>query len=199
MGRSMLNISLRDRVPNHIRKKKGVADAVIRIITLKWIWACHDDRVRNERWTKKFLEWRPTHDVYCAPGRPKQGGQTILTASTTIECSRPKAVDWFTAVDLKRIWMMMMMMKTTLAVWGRALSCNEEKFSPTNGVIGMTWSVKHSWMLCHIHFQVDNEWHHMLLHDLIKVFRVKKRLVNVLNTRLYTTGQYYIRIKITDG
>lgn len=71
MERSMLNLSLRDRVPNHIiRERTGVTDAVERITTLKWNWAGHVARVKDGRWTKRILEWRPRQEAYRNRGRP---------------------------------------------------------------------------------------------------------------------------------
>lgn len=71
MERSMLGISLSDRIENNrIREMSGVADAVERIATLKWNWAGHVARISDHRWTRKILEWRPRQDAYRSRGRP---------------------------------------------------------------------------------------------------------------------------------
>lgn len=71
MERSMLGISLRDRVPNKtIRQKTGLTDAIDRITRLKWNWAGHLARTTDGRWTKRILEWRPRADATRSRGRP---------------------------------------------------------------------------------------------------------------------------------
>lgn len=71
MERSMLGISLRDRIPNTtLRERSGVKDAVACIATLKWNWAGHVARLSDNRWTKRILEWRPRQDAYRSRGRP---------------------------------------------------------------------------------------------------------------------------------
>lgn len=71
MERSMLNLSLRDRVPNEqLRLMSGITDAIERIAILKWNWAGHVARFTDGRWTRKILEWRPRQDAYRSRGRP---------------------------------------------------------------------------------------------------------------------------------
>lgn len=71
MERSMLGITLRDRVPNKtIRQKSGVRDAVETILKLKWNWAGHVARMTDNRWTKRLLEWRPRIEAKRSRGRP---------------------------------------------------------------------------------------------------------------------------------
>lgn len=71
MERSMLGISLRDRIPNtEIRRRTGVQDAVERITILKWNWAGHVARMTDNRWTKRITEWRPRQDAFRSRGRP---------------------------------------------------------------------------------------------------------------------------------
>lgn len=71
MERSMLGITLRDRVPNEvIRRKTGVRDAVETILKLKWNWAGHVARMTDNRWTKRLLEWRPRIEAKRSRGRP---------------------------------------------------------------------------------------------------------------------------------
>ena len=63
MERSMLDLTLRDRIRNEeIRRRTGVEDVIVRIAKLKWNWAGHMARMRDGRWTKRILEWRPRTD-----------------------------------------------------------------------------------------------------------------------------------------
>src|ERR1700748_2399940 len=60
MERSMLGISLRDKMTNQwIRQQTKVVDVMERIASLKWNWAGHILRMTDERWTKAILQWRP--------------------------------------------------------------------------------------------------------------------------------------------
>ncbi|CAG9837260.1 unnamed protein product [Diabrotica balteata] len=60
MERSMLGITLRDRITNEdIRRRTGVTDIIEKIARLKWRWAGHIARMTDGRWTKRLLEWRP--------------------------------------------------------------------------------------------------------------------------------------------
>jgi len=69
MERSMLGVSLRDRIPNEIiRQRTKVVDVVERIATMKWAWAGH--LARDGRWTKRVIEWRPRHEALRSRRRP---------------------------------------------------------------------------------------------------------------------------------
>lgn len=71
MERSMLGLTLRDRIPNAIiRAKTGTTDAVERIAHMKWNWAGHVARMDDTRWTKRMVEWRPRSDAFRNRGRP---------------------------------------------------------------------------------------------------------------------------------
>lgn len=60
MERSMLGISLRDKMTNQwIRQQTKVVDVMERIASLKWNWAGHIARMTDERWTKTIVNWRP--------------------------------------------------------------------------------------------------------------------------------------------
>ncbi|XP_045459984.1 uncharacterized protein LOC123689085 [Harmonia axyridis] len=70
MERSMLGISLRDRIRNEeIRRRTGVDDVLERVTRAKWRWAGHVARSNDGRWTRKILEWRPRADKR-SRGRP---------------------------------------------------------------------------------------------------------------------------------
>jgi len=50
MERSIRGVSLRDRISNEIiRQRTKVVDVVERIATMKWVWAGHLARTRDER------------------------------------------------------------------------------------------------------------------------------------------------------
>ena len=60
MERRMLNISIRDRIScKDIRKMTGVKDILVKIKEMKWKWAGHIARIKDNRWTKRLTEWQP--------------------------------------------------------------------------------------------------------------------------------------------
>ena len=60
MERSLLGITIRNRVPNEIiLQRTRVTDAVERMACLKWSWAGHVARMSHKKWTKIIIEWRP--------------------------------------------------------------------------------------------------------------------------------------------
>ena len=60
MERSMLGVSLKDRIRNEvIRQRTKVTDIAERISKLKWQWAGHICRRTDNRWGRRVLEWRP--------------------------------------------------------------------------------------------------------------------------------------------
>lgn len=70
MERSMLGISLRDKIKNEeIRRRTGVKDIVERIAELKWQWTGHIARQKDGRWTPRIIEWRP-REAKRSVGRP---------------------------------------------------------------------------------------------------------------------------------
>jgi Reverse transcriptase (RNA-dependent DNA polymerase) len=70
MERSMLGVSLRDKIKNEdIRKKTGIKDIVERIAELKWQWTGHIARQKDGRWTLRIIQWRP-RETKRSVGRP---------------------------------------------------------------------------------------------------------------------------------
>ncbi|KAI5708080.1 hypothetical protein M8J77_016020 [Diaphorina citri] len=70
MERSILGISLRDRIRNtEIRRRTGVKDVGEEVWMKKWQWAGHVARMNPEKWTKLCYEWYPRDGVRRA-GRP---------------------------------------------------------------------------------------------------------------------------------
>jgi hypothetical protein len=71
MERKILGISLRDRRRNvEIRKKTGIRDVGTMAKSLKWNWAGHLLRTRDERWSKSVTEWYPRENKR-KRGRPR--------------------------------------------------------------------------------------------------------------------------------
>ena len=70
MERSILNISLRERIRHtEIRKKTKVKDIIKLSYQKKWKWAGHLARREDNRWTKRVTEWIPRN------GRRSRGRQ----------------------------------------------------------------------------------------------------------------------------
>ena len=70
MARSLLNITLRDKVTNSKiqRKLGGRVELLASVKRLKWEWAGHISRVRDGRWGNRMLNWYP-RDAKRRPGR----------------------------------------------------------------------------------------------------------------------------------
>jgi len=96
MERAMLGIRLQDRIRNtEIRRRTKVQDIIQRITTLKWKWAGHVARFKDDRWTIRILTWRPRADKR-SRGRPptrwsddikRIGGHWMRTAQDRIQWS----------------------------------------------------------------------------------------------------------------
>lgn len=83
MERSMIGLTLRDRVRNEeIRRRTGVDDIIQRITKQKWRWAGHIARMADGRWTKRLIEWRPRADKR-SQGRPPTRWTDDLKRITT--------------------------------------------------------------------------------------------------------------------
>ena len=60
MERSMLNITYHDRKTNiWVRAKTGVTDVIKTTRRMKWSWAGHISRIKDDRWTKRITTWKP--------------------------------------------------------------------------------------------------------------------------------------------
>lgn len=54
----MLNIKLLDKVSNNVLKKKtNFTDIVNTCNKKKWKWAGHIHRFKDDRWTKRIIDW----------------------------------------------------------------------------------------------------------------------------------------------
>ncbi|KOB71517.1 Endonuclease-reverse transcriptase [Operophtera brumata] len=68
--RSMMGLKLRDRIrSSKIRSKTKILDAGKKATTLKWKWAGHIARVKDNRWSERVLHWWP-RDGKRERGRP---------------------------------------------------------------------------------------------------------------------------------
>jgi hypothetical protein len=80
MERAMLNISLRDKIPNtEIRRRTKVTDIMEKIATLRWQWVAHVARQDTNRWSHKVTFWRP-RETKRSVGRPKKRWIDDITA-----------------------------------------------------------------------------------------------------------------------
>ena len=71
MERQMLGIKLSDRKRiEWIRERTKVRDARVEVAGLKWRYAGHNVRVRDERWNKVIITWRPWQNKR-SRGRPQ--------------------------------------------------------------------------------------------------------------------------------
>ena len=70
MERSMLGITRKDRWRNRaIRELTKITDVMERAKNLKWSWAGHLARCRDDRWSRRITEWIPLD------GKRRPGGQ----------------------------------------------------------------------------------------------------------------------------
>lgn len=72
MERSMLGISLRDKIRNtEIRRRTKVKDIIERVAELKWRWVGHVARQDTNKWTIRVIKWRP-RQTKRSIGRPQK-------------------------------------------------------------------------------------------------------------------------------
>ena len=58
--RSMLNITYKDRKTNiWVRERTKVVDIMYTVRQMKWSWAGHINRLKDNRWTSRVTTWRP--------------------------------------------------------------------------------------------------------------------------------------------
>ena len=70
MERSMLNITYKDRKTNiWVRERTQVIDIINIVSKMKWSWAWHINRLKDDRWTSRVTTWRP-YDKKRRQGRP---------------------------------------------------------------------------------------------------------------------------------
>ena len=67
---SMLNITYKDRRTNiWVRERKKLIDIIYTVRKMKWSWAGHINRLKDDRWTLLATTWRP-YDKKIRQGRP---------------------------------------------------------------------------------------------------------------------------------
>ncbi len=60
MERSMFNITYKDRNINIcVREMTKVIDIINTVRKMKWSWAGHINRLKDDRWTSRITTWRP--------------------------------------------------------------------------------------------------------------------------------------------
>ena len=60
MERSALSITYKDRKTNiWVRGKTKVIDIINTVRKMKWSWAGHINRLKDDRWTSRVTTWRP--------------------------------------------------------------------------------------------------------------------------------------------
>ena len=70
MERSLLNITYKDRRTNiWVMERTKVIDIMYTVRTIKWSWAGHINRLKDNRWTSRVTTWRP-YDKKRRQGRP---------------------------------------------------------------------------------------------------------------------------------
>lgn len=72
MERKILHLTLRDKINSDIiRSKTKIQDAVSQAEKLKWSWAGHVTRMKQERWAYATTVWCPRIG-WRAQGRPRK-------------------------------------------------------------------------------------------------------------------------------
>ena len=70
MERSMLNITYKDGRTNiWVGERTKLIDIVYTVRKIKWSWAGHINRLKDDRWTSRVTTWRP-YDKKIRQGRP---------------------------------------------------------------------------------------------------------------------------------
>ncbi|KAG5323126.1 ACH1 protein, partial [Acromyrmex heyeri] len=90
MERSILEISLRDKVRNNIiRSKISVSDVVGQVVTMKWRWADHVARCKDERWNKRLLSFRmkETEDIITRGCKKLENTTPLLRLKKYLFCN----------------------------------------------------------------------------------------------------------------
>ena len=68
--KSILNITYKDRKINiWVRERTKVIDIISNVRKMKWSWAGHINRLKDDRWTSRVTTWRP-YDKKRRLGRP---------------------------------------------------------------------------------------------------------------------------------
>ena len=93
MERSMLGITKKGKKRN---EWIGIGDIMEKIDVMKWSWAGHKGRMKNDRWAKKCTKW--------IPGRKRKRGRPTRRWRDDIE--KVAAVNWISKTENRRTWML---------------------------------------------------------------------------------------------
>ena len=82
MERSMLNITYKDRMTNiWVRERTNVINIINTARKMKWSWAGHINRLKDDRWTSRVTTWRP-YDKKRRQRRPAKRWRDDLRPTT---------------------------------------------------------------------------------------------------------------------
>lgn len=72
MERIILGVRLQDRKRNSwLRSETGFEEVGRRVLQNKWRWAGHVARMKDNRWTRRIIDWRP-YEGHRKQGRPER-------------------------------------------------------------------------------------------------------------------------------
>ncbi len=92
----MLKISLQDKVRcNIIRQQTGVIDILRKVKQSKWRWAGNVARRKDNRWTKRLLEWQPR------TGKRRRGRQKTRWRDDITSYIR---TTWARVAEDRKVW-----------------------------------------------------------------------------------------------
>ena len=159
MEGSMLNITYKDRKTNiWVRERTKVIDIINTVRKMKWSWAGHINRFKDDRWTSRVSTWRP-YDKKRWHGRPAKRWRDDLdkywTAHDMAEDStRPGNLEtacWGlhpTTGHNGCLMMMMMMMITWTEQHGHYGQVGIVKFTYINVNTREVAPLHYSWLRC---------------------------------------------------
>ena len=82
----MLNITYKDRKTNiWVRERTKVLDIINTVRKMKWSWAGHVNRLKDDRWTSRVTNWRPC-DKKIRQGRPAKLDKYWSTLKDRRDC-----------------------------------------------------------------------------------------------------------------
>ena len=88
MERSMLNITYKARRTNiWVRERTKLIDIIYTVRKMKWSWAGHINRLKDDRWTSRVTTWRPydkkIRQKYVKGDQPSGGEKTWTSTGAT--------------------------------------------------------------------------------------------------------------------
>ena len=117
---SMLNITYKDRKTNFwVRERTKVIDIINTVRTMKWSWAGHINRLKDDRWTSRVTTWRQQENTsretsQAVERRPRQILERHdMAAESTIQGNLETACWGLRPTTGHNGCLMMMMMRVT--------------------------------------------------------------------------------------